>query len=69
MAPGTRWILVAAAAAAGAVGALAASEVRRRHVRVARDIDNRQQIKSWENEGGNLAPARTNPVSVVAAAR
>lgn len=66
MNPGTRWILVAAAAAAGAVGALAVSDVRRRHARVARDVDNRRQIKSWENEGGNLAPALANPTRVVA---
>ena len=69
MTPGNRWILVAAAAAAGAVGALALSDVRRRHLRVARDIDNMQQIKSWENEGGNLAPALASPISVVAASR
>lgn len=69
MTPGTRWILVAAAAAAGAVGALALSDVRRRHLRAARDVDNRQQIKSWENEGGNLAPALATPTRVVAASR
>ena len=66
MTPGNRWILLVALAAAGAVGAIAVSDVRRRHVRVARDVDNRQQIKSWENEGGNLAPALATPTRVVA---
>lgn len=68
MTPGNRWILLAAFAAAGAVGAVAVSGIRRRHVSATRDLD-RKQIKSWENEGGNLAPALATPISVEAAAR
>lgn len=68
MNPGNRWILVAAVAAAGAVGAFALSDVRRRQARASRDVD-KKQIKSWENEGGNLAPALATPTRVVEASR
>ena len=68
MAPDNRWILLAAVAAAGAVGAFALSDVRRRQVRASRELDEKQ-IKSWENEGGNLAPALATPTRAVAASR
>jgi len=68
MTPGNRWILLVALAAAGAVGAIAVSDVRRRQVRASRDLD-KKQIKSWENEGGNLAPALATPTRVVDASR
>jgi hypothetical protein len=55
-------IFVLLAVAAGvAVGAVAASSARLRHHRTARDREHKQDIKSWENEGGNLAPAAVSP--------
>jgi len=50
------WVLLAVAASA-AVGAVAASKARLRHHRTVRDLEHKQDVKSWENEGGNLAPA------------
>jgi acyl-coenzyme A synthetase/AMP-(fatty) acid ligase len=40
-----------------AVGAVAASTARGRHHRTVRHRQDKTEIKSWENEGGNLAPA------------
>ena len=57
-----RWILMLALAAAAAAGAVAASGVSRRRDRVARDVERRNDLKAWENEGGNLAPASAAPM-------
>jgi len=59
-----RWFLlfaVAVGAASAAAGAAVASTSRRRHHRKARDLEHKTQIKSWENEGGNLAPIAAVP--------
>ena len=48
-----RWyVLLAVAASAAAV----ATQSRRRHLRAAHAHDHKTALKSWENEGGNLAP-------------
>ena len=57
-----RWFLLLAVAVGAAAGAAVASQTRRRFHRTARDVDHATQLKSWENEGGNVAP-----VAVVAA--
>lgn len=62
MTVGNRWILMLALAAAAAAGAVAASGVNRRRVRTASELDERKNLKAWENEGGNLAPASAAPV-------
>ena len=54
-----RWILLLGIAAGGAAVALTA---RRRHHRSVGDQQHKTNIKSWENEGGNLAPP---PVAAV----
>jgi hypothetical protein len=51
-----RWFVLIAVAASAAAGAALASHSRRRHVRTAHDRDHGTALKSWENEGGNLAP-------------
>jgi hypothetical protein len=56
-----RFLLLLAMVASAAVGALAASKSRRRHCRTLRDQEHKQDLKSWENEGGNLAPAAVSP--------
>jgi hypothetical protein len=51
-----RSILLLALAASTAVGAALAMRMRRRHVRAELDRQKKSCLKSWENEGGNLAP-------------
>jgi hypothetical protein len=57
-----RWVLLFALAAGTAVSAVVATNARRRHHRKLHARDLKSDIKSWENEGGNLAPA---PVAAV----
>jgi hypothetical protein len=56
-----RW-LVAIALSAAAGAAVAAQLLRRRH-RSVQHHDHHEDLKAWENEGGNLAP----PVPAAAA--
>jgi hypothetical protein len=56
-----RWILLAVAAGA-AVGAAFASRSRRLHHRAAHEAQHKTDLKTWENEGGNFAPAAVSPV-------
>jgi len=58
---GNRWLLVFALAAAAAAGVMAASGVSRRRGRAIRQSEYREDLKAWENEGGNLAPATPAP--------
>ena len=53
-----RFLLLLAVAA---VGAVAASKSWLRHRHTTRDQEHKQDLKSWENEGGNLAPAAVLP--------
>jgi hypothetical protein len=51
-----RWFVLLAVAVSAAAGAAVASKSRRRHLRTAHDHDHKAAVRSWENEGGNLAP-------------
>ena len=51
----TRYLLLAVALSA-AVGAAIASKLRRRQHLTAHLPEHAPELKSWENEGGNLAP-------------
>ena len=52
-----RWVLLFAAAT-GVVGGVAlAMAFRRQHRRVARELEHTADLKSWEDEGGSVAPA------------
>jgi hypothetical protein len=53
-----RWVLLTVVVAGGAA---AAWKSRRRRRRTVRDLEYRTEIKSWENEGGNLAPIPVAP--------
>ena len=57
-----RWLFLLAVAASAAAGAAVASTSRRRQ-RTAHDLDHKTALKSWENEGGNLAPLAMAPAS------
>jgi hypothetical protein len=58
--------LLALTLSAAVLGALA-MRLRGRRVRVAQDEQHRSNLKEWENEGGNFAPA-ANPPSTAAPA-
>ena len=49
------WYLLLATALSAAVGAAIATNSRRRRV-TAHPPEHASELKSWENEGGNLAP-------------
>jgi hypothetical protein len=55
------WFLLLAVAVSAGVGAAVASAWRRRQDRDAHHNQHVDDIKSWENEGGNLAPASSTP--------
>jgi hypothetical protein len=57
---GNRWLVVLALAAAAA-GVVAAAGARRRRDRAVRVLERRQELREWENEGGNLDPAAPVP--------
>ena len=57
-----RWILLLTVTASAAVGAAFASRTRRRRVRAAHDLQHKANLKTWENEGGNLAPTPASAV-------
>jgi len=50
------WYLLLAVALSAAVGAAIASKLRRRQHLTADLPEHAPELKSWENEGGNLAP-------------
>ena len=56
-----RWFLLLAVAASAAVGAAVASKSRHRYHRAAHDLQHKKDLKSWENEGGNLPPTPGAP--------
>ena len=57
-----RWLLLLAAAAGAAAATAIAWESQRRDHRTNRDLEHTADLKSWENEGGNLAPIPSAPV-------
>lgn len=59
-----RWFLlvaIAAGAAGAAAGAVVALRSRRRQQRTTLELGHAPELRSWENEGGNLAPAAVSP--------
>ena len=54
-----RWFFLIAVAAGAAGGAVVALTSRRRQHRIAGHLQHKEDIKSWENEGGNLKPVPT----------
>ena len=52
-----RYLLLALAAGAS-IGVVIASQLRRRQHEVAFKRDHAHDLKTWENEGGNVAPDR-----------
>jgi hypothetical protein len=52
-----RAVFLIVAALAGAAGAALATGSYRRRGRTERELQHRSDVKDWENEGGNLAPA------------
>jgi hypothetical protein len=55
-----RWLLLLSVAASAAIGAAIASRSRRRNHRAAHVLQHKTDLRAWENEGGNLAPAAAN---------
>jgi len=51
-----RWLLAIAVVASAAAAATVAATSRRRNQRAAHHLQHATDLKSWENEGGNLAP-------------
>jgi hypothetical protein len=51
-----RWLMTIAVVASAAAAATVALTSRRRYHRDAHRLQNASDLKSWENEGGNLAP-------------
>jgi hypothetical protein len=56
-----RWIPLVALTLSAAVCAAVASRFRRRSVRAAHEEQHQTNLKAWENEGGNPAPAAVSP--------
>lgn len=53
----SRWLVLLALGVGAAAGAALASSSRRQHHRKVSDHrEHKTHLKSWENEGGNLAP-------------
>jgi hypothetical protein len=55
-----RWILLLAVTVSAAVSAAFASRSRHPPRRSAH-VQHKEDVKSWENEGGNLAPTAVSP--------
>ena len=51
-----RWMLVLPIAACAAAGVAATYAARHRNRQSVARMENKAGIKSWENEGGNVAP-------------
>ncbi len=58
-----RWFLLLTVAASATAGAVVALTAHRRHHRDAHALQHTTALKSWENEGGNLAPAQVAAAS------
>ena len=56
-----RWALLLAATAGVVGGAALAMASRRQQHQVARELEHTSELKSWEGEGGSVAPAVTAP--------
>jgi len=56
------WFLVLVIAVGAAVCVALAWMSRRRRKRIAHDLERKTEVKSWENEGGQLAAPPAKPV-------
>ena len=56
-----RWLLLIAVVASSAVAAAVTFTSRRRRRDTEIDPATKADLKTWENEGGNLAPAEASP--------
>lgn len=61
-----RWIMLLAVTISAAVGATFASRLRGQRLKVAGETQRKSDLKSWENEGGNLAPPAVPTVQLAA---
>jgi hypothetical protein len=57
-----RWLLLLAVVASSAAAAAVTFTSRRRRQDAENDPASKADLKTWENEGGNLAPAEASPV-------
>jgi hypothetical protein len=61
-----RWKILLAVAVSAAAGAAFASRSRGQRVLAAGESQHKSDLKSWENEGGNLAPPAVPTVQLAA---
>jgi hypothetical protein len=59
-----RWIVLIAVTMSAAIGAAFASRARRLHLHAAGESERKDDLKAWENEGGNLAPLPASTVQL-----
>ena len=58
-----RWLVLLAVATTAAVGAALAQKSRRHRQSMAHEADIKAELRTWENEGGNLAPGHAASVA------
>lgn len=56
-----RWAFLFAATVGVVGGAVLAMASRRQKHRIAGELEHASELKSWEGEGGSVAPASTTP--------
>jgi len=61
-----RWIILLAVTISAAIGAAFASRLRGQRVLAAGESQRKTDLKSWENEGGNLAPPPISSIQLAA---
>ena len=61
-----RWKILLAVTISAAAGAAFASRSRGQRVLAAGESQRKTDLKSWENEGGNLAPPPVSTVQLAA---
>ena len=61
-----RWIILLAVTISAAAGAAFASRSRSQRVLAAGESQRKTDLKSWENEGGNLAPPPISSIQLAA---
>jgi len=61
-----RWIIMFAVTISAAIGAAFASRSHSQRVLAAGESQRKTDLKSWENEGGNLAPPPVSTVQLAA---
>ena len=61
-----RWIILFAVTISAALGAAFATRTRSQRVLAAGESQRKTDLKSWENEGGNLAPPPISSIQLAA---